>query len=107
MDMLKSDKLPKNNTTGVRGVYRIRGKYVAKIVFQKKQYHLGSYDSLEEAALARREAEEQINGAFVEYFEKWERRAREDAAWAEENPIRVEVGRDGQNRVELHFEPAL
>ena len=58
MDMLKSDKLPKNNTTGVRGVYRIRGKYVAKIVFQKKQYHLGSYDSLEEAALARREAEE-------------------------------------------------
>ncbi len=107
VDMLKSDKLPKNNTTGVRGVYRIRGKYVAKIVFQKKQYHLGSYDSLEEAALARREAEEQINGAFVEYFEKWERRAREDAAWAEENPIRVEVGRDGQNRVELHFEPAL
>ena len=56
--MLKSDKLPKNNTTGVRGVYRIWGKYVAKIVFQKKQYHLGSYDSLEEAALARREAEE-------------------------------------------------
>ena len=62
-------------------------------------YHLAAGEALP--------LEEQINGAFVEYFEKWERRAREDAVWAEENPIRVEVGRDGQNRVELHFEPAL
>lgn len=35
LDMLKSKKIWTNNTTGAKGVYLIRGKYVAKIVFQK------------------------------------------------------------------------
>ena len=43
VDMLKSKKVPTDNTTGYKGVYLIRGKYVAKIVFQKKQYFLGTY----------------------------------------------------------------
>ena len=38
LDLIKSKKLPADNTTGVRGVYLIRGKYTAKIVFQKKAY---------------------------------------------------------------------
>ena len=105
--MLKSDKLPKNNTAGVRGVYRIWGKYVAKIVFQKKQYHLGSYDSLEEAALARREAEEQINGTAVCYYERWQTRAEADPEWGKANPVRMHVSRDGSNRISLSFDPVL
>ena len=35
VDALKSKKVPMDNTTGYKGVYLIRGKYVAKIVFQK------------------------------------------------------------------------
>lgn len=34
--MLKSKKIPTDNTTGYKGVYLIRGKYVAKIVFQNE-----------------------------------------------------------------------
>ena len=36
IDAIRSKKVPKDNTTGYKGVYLIRGKYVAKIVFQKK-----------------------------------------------------------------------
>lgn len=36
VDMLKSKKIPTDNTTGYKGVYLIRGKYVAKIVFQNE-----------------------------------------------------------------------
>lgn len=36
LDMIRSKKVPNDNTTGYRGVYLIKGKYVAKIVFQKK-----------------------------------------------------------------------
>lgn len=53
IDALKSDRIPSNNTTGVKGVYKIRGKYVAKIVFKKKQYILGQFDTLALAAEAR------------------------------------------------------
>lgn len=55
--MIQSQKLPRDNTTGYKGVYLVRGKYLAKIVFQKKQYFLGTYDSIEEAAAARKSAE--------------------------------------------------
>ena len=46
VDMLKSKKVPKDNTTGYKGVYFVRGKYLAKIVFQKKQYYLGTYENI-------------------------------------------------------------
>lgn len=47
------------NSTGVSGVrYRAnRGKYEACIVFKGKQYHLGTFDTLNDAAQARKEAE--------------------------------------------------
>lgn len=34
IDALKSRKIPSNNTTGVKGVYLVKGRYLAKIVFQ-------------------------------------------------------------------------
>ena len=107
IDALKSRKTPKNNTTGVRGVYRAGDKYMAKIVFQKRQYHLGRYDTLEEAAQARQEAEEQINVTAVSYYERWQARAAADSAWAKANPIRIQVSRDGSNRISLSFDQAL
>ena len=107
IDMLKSRKLPANNTTGVKGVYLIRGKYVAKIVFQKKQYFLGAFERLEEAAEARKEAEEQINGSVLAHFEKWNARAVRDPQWARDNPVRFEADRDQQGRLRIRCYPAL
>ena len=70
MDALKSRKVPTDNTTGYKGVYLIRGKYVAKIVFQKKQYFLGTYENIEDAAEARREAEVVLFDGFAKHYRK-------------------------------------
>ena len=70
-------KTNKNNSTGVRGVCRTEtGLFRAYINFKRKQYSLGNYMKLEEAALARAEAEERIYGDFLDYYketypEKW------------------------------------
>ena len=107
VDMLKSKKLPKNNTTGVKGVYLIKGKYVAKIVFQKKQYFLGSYDRLEDAKAARAEAEELINDEVVAYYQRWRALADADPAWGENHPMQIEVSHDAHDRLKLDFQPSL
>lgn len=96
IDHLKSKKIPTNNTTGVRGVYLSKtGKYVARIVFQKKQYWLGAYATLPEAAAARREAEAALNDQVTAYYAKWKARADADPRWAEENPVQIAVERSG------------
>lgn len=89
VNLLKSTKTPKNNTTGVKGVYLIRGKYVAKIVFQKKQYILGGFERLEDAAAARKRGEDFLRDEVLTYYEKWKKRADSDPQWAKENPIRI------------------
>lgn len=48
----------KNSTTGINGVSKTRkGKYRAYINFARKQYHLGIFETLNEAKEAREEAE--------------------------------------------------
>jgi len=91
VDMLKSKKVPTDNTTGYKGVYLIRGKYVAKIVFQKKQYFLGTYENIEDAAEARKEAEEVLFDGVAEHYQKWKEIADTDMEWAEQNPIQIIV----------------
>ena len=99
---LRSKKTPSNNTTGVKGVYLIRGKYVAKIVFQKKQYRLGSFERLEEAAEARRAADEMINDRVVAFYSLWKAKAEADGEWAERNPISINIlRRDGELLIDL------
>ena len=91
VDILKSKKIPTNNTTGVKGVYYINGKYVAKIVFQKKQYLLGTYENIADAAEARKEAEEVLCDGVAEHYRQWKKLADQDSAWAEEHPIQIIV----------------
>ena len=99
---LRSRKTPKNNTTGVKGVYLIKGRYVAKIVFQKKQYFLGTYDALSDAAEARKEAEDLLNNQVIEFYDRWKAKADAEPEWAEENPISISVERrNGELKVEL------
>ena len=93
VDMLKSKKVPKNSSTGIRGVYLVRNKYVAKIVFQKKQYRLGTYERMEDAAQARREAEISLNETFVAYYEKWRALVEDNPEWGDNHPIRASVQR--------------
>lgn len=65
---LLNGKPPKNNTSGVRGVFfdKRRGRWVAQIKFQGKNRRLGSYETIEEAAEARREAEQELFDPVLE-----------------------------------------
>ena len=106
MDIVKSKKLPADNTTGCKGVYLIKGKYLAKIVFQKKQYFLGTFDTLEAAAAARREAERVLFDEVAEHYQKWKLRAEIDAAWAEQNPIQISVSKQNGS-LKVSLQPTL
>ena len=94
LEMLSSKKLPANNTTGHKGVYLVRGKYMAKIVFQKKQYFLGFYNRMEDAIEARRNAEESVFEPAEEHCRKWKQLAQQDPQWAEANPVQITVQRE-------------
>ncbi|MFO7887695.1 MAG: AP2 domain-containing protein [Eubacteriales bacterium] len=61
-----------NNTSGVVGVNYDKSKktWKAKIEFKKKKYYLGSYKNKEEAIKMRKEAEEEIHGEFLKWYEK-------------------------------------
>lgn len=107
IDHLASKTIPKNNTTGVRGVYFIRGKYIAKIVIQQKQYYLGTYNTQEEAAAARKEAEETVSETVLPYYEQWKRLADQDPAWAAAHPVHITVNRDDYDRLCIDIEPPL
>ena len=63
----KAKKLPKS---GITGVYIQKGRYRAEITVVGKRIFLGSFETLEEAAAARRVAE-------IKYFRPRQKRANE------------------------------
>ncbi len=69
---IKSAKISKANTSGVRGVSFKKniGKYEAYIGFKGKLKILGFFDTLEEAAQARKKAEDEIYKPFIEEHTK-------------------------------------
>lgn len=107
IDLLKSKKVPTDNTTGYKGVYLIRGKYVAKIVFQKKAYYLGVFDRIEDAAEARKEAEAVLFDGVAEHYKMWKERADMDPEWAEKNPVQVIVTQDADKRLVVKCWPEV
>ena len=107
IDRIKSDKTQKNNTTGHRGVYFIKGKYTAKIVFQKKPYYLGRYDRIEDAITARQAAEDLLMKGTVDHYEKWKQLAQENPQWAQENPFSIRVYRTGDSEIMAEFLPEI
>ena len=61
--------MKQNNTSGVKGVTwnKKMGKWVAMIqAFGRKKY-LGAYESLDEAAIARQQAANEMHGAFARH----------------------------------------
>jgi hypothetical protein len=58
--------LAKNNTSGVKGVSKtIEGKWKARITFERKNIHIGVYDTKEEAAAAYSSAALVLHGDFA------------------------------------------
>ena len=107
VEMLRSKKLPSDNTSGCKGVYWIRGKWVAKIVFQKKAWYLGTFDDHEEAVRARREAEAVLFDGVSDHYARWKARAEEDPRWGKENPVEIRVEQREDKTLAVRCLPAL
>lgn len=70
-DITGQRKKNKNNKSGYTGIVLERnGKYRAYINFKRRQYHLGTYDTIEEAIQARKEAEKNLWGKFLEEYQE-------------------------------------
>lgn len=67
---IKSNKVAKNSTSGVKGVtwHSRSNKWQARIQFKGKTYHLGYFDNIEKAAEARKQAEKKLYGDFLEWY---------------------------------------
>lgn len=57
----------KDNTTGFKGVYSVKGKWTALVVYRTKRYHLGTFDTVEEANEVRQLAAEMLHAEFVRH----------------------------------------
>ena len=59
------------NTSGHTGVFfnKARNKFQAHIAVNKKVFHLGTFDTYEEAVQAREEAERHVGGDFVAWHQ--------------------------------------
>ena len=70
--LIRKKEPNKNTTTGIRGVSwcTSKQKYIATITFQKKQYYLCSSTDIEICKEARNEAEKQIFGNFIKWYEE-------------------------------------
>lgn len=66
--VLGNKKIRKDNTSGFNGVRRANGKWGASITFQKKSYWLGTFDNIDDAVAARKEAEKHLYGGFLEWY---------------------------------------
>lgn len=72
VEKIEKRQLQKNNTSGYTGVQARGSKWIAVITFKKKAYYLGSYSSFEDAVQARKTAEKQMFGEFLErYYSKY------------------------------------
>ena len=65
-----NSKVPNNNTSGVKGVCRVNGKWLAYITLAQKRYYLGTYDSLEEAKASRARAEKDKFWPIIKKYKK-------------------------------------
>ena len=96
IEWLRSRKHRSDNTSGFRGVSKsLSGKWRVMIGFKSKRYHIGTYDSFEEAKAVRIEVERTIHDGFIKAWGKWQMLAEADPDWAEKNPFTFEVDQFG------------
>lgn len=68
IERIERSGLQKNNTSGYNGVQARGNRWIAVIGFKRKHYYLGIYSRLEDAIKARKAAEEQLYGEFLEWY---------------------------------------
>ena len=96
VDILENRKHRSDNTSGFRGVYKLKnGRFRAGIGLKKERFSLGTFDTFEEAVQARLEAEGILHDGFVEAYYLWKECASLDPLWAEKNPFFYNVKRAG------------
>ncbi len=68
VEMLRANTVRSNNTSGVPGVDWMvsKGMWRAAICFKGKRYYLGSFRKFEDAVKARKGAEDEMFGSFLE-----------------------------------------
>lgn len=94
VDILENRKHRSDNTSGFRGVYKLKnGRFRAGIGLKKERFSLGTFDTFEEAVQARLEAEGILHDGFVEAYYLWKECASLDPLWAEKNPFFYNVKR--------------
>ena len=69
---LKSTKLSSTNTSGCRGVSydKKSGSWRARLKFKGKQMNFGSYKSFDDAVKARKKAEQEYFGEYLDTYRK-------------------------------------
>ena len=67
---IKSKKIPKNNTSGFKGVSfnKKRKKWEAALMLRGKTIHLGSFDRIEDAIRARRNGEKKYYNPVIKQY---------------------------------------
>lgn len=72
IDLISKKDANINNKTGVRGVCYItsRHKYKAYLSYNKKFYHLGFYDNINDAIKARKKAEDEYFKTILNTYKK-------------------------------------
>lgn len=58
LEQITSQKIPVNNSSGIKGVYRNRNQWCSYIAYAGKQYMLGRFSSIDDAAATRKIAEQ-------------------------------------------------
>ena len=85
LEIMLSDTISKNNTSGYRGVAKKRDKWQAYINYSGRRIPLGSYETKELAAEARREAERKIREHLESLMNgETKENAEEEARWQRE-----------------------
>ena len=92
IEILERRKHRCDNTSGFRGVYRMKnGKYRVDIGFKGRRFYLGSFEEFEDAVKVRLDAEKAVHEGFLKAYYQWKENAGEDPNWEEENPLVFEV----------------
>ena len=97
-ESMRNTGMNKNNTSGYKGVYLKKGRWTASIHYNKREHFLGCFDTIEEAAEARRKAEIELYGEHS-YEQSMAAVPRiEGIPWAQ--PIRYYAAKNGKGQAD-------
>lgn len=74
VEIIRSKKIPASNTSGIRNVSQSRGLWMAKISFARRQFFLGRYKDIADAA-AVVEAAEKLRDEVVDEIDQLQDKA--------------------------------